>query len=352
MNNISLKSIKYESIKAIFTSIADSEKISRAAIAEKTNLSLVTVGKIADALLDLNVISQVKEIKPQAGRRAGLLSVNENKFALILDITSYDFQIAVLDLRLSLVEHNRYTYKPNLAYVDNLHTFIAESIVFLNRLFDMDNCFGVAVALPGPYHSETDSVSADRIPELSSIQIRNTVRRYFPQVPLLIDSQINAAAKSNISHVEGYLSKNILYWYISQGYVCGAFTVGGELILGKDSHACDFGQMIVRRDLTLENLLRSCGDEESCVQALAGAIYNVIRVMNPHMLIMEYDVPFSCDHIFSLIHDRLIEKYGMNEAEIPEMRGACCRFRNSHRGLTMGLRELWLDRIVFGNSLD
>lgn len=36
MNNISLRSIKYESIKAIFTSIADSEKISRAEISEKT----------------------------------------------------------------------------------------------------------------------------------------------------------------------------------------------------------------------------------------------------------------------------------------------------------------------------
>lgn len=53
MNNISLRSIKYESIKAIFTSIADSEKISRAEISEKTGLSLVTIGKIADALSTL-----------------------------------------------------------------------------------------------------------------------------------------------------------------------------------------------------------------------------------------------------------------------------------------------------------
>ena len=34
--------------------------------------------------------------------------------------------------------------------------------------------------------------------------------------------------------------------------------------------------------------------------------------------------------------------------EMPELRRAWCKFYNAHRGLTMGLRELWLDRIVFG----
>ena len=127
MNNISLRSIKYESIKAIFTSIADSEKISRAEISEKTGLSLVTIGKIADALLDLDIISQVKEVRPQAGRRAGMLSVNENKFALILDFTSYEFRYAVLDLRLSMTEKSQYQYRNELTFEENLGCFLAET---------------------------------------------------------------------------------------------------------------------------------------------------------------------------------------------------------------------------------
>ena len=60
MNNISLKSIKYESIKAIINSISEADRISRAEISEKTDLSLVTVGKIADALLERNVVTQIK----------------------------------------------------------------------------------------------------------------------------------------------------------------------------------------------------------------------------------------------------------------------------------------------------
>lgn len=350
MNNISLKSIKYESIKAIFTSIADAEKISRAAISEKTDLSLVTVGKIADALLDMNIICQVKEIKPQAGRRAGLLSVNNDKVALILDISTYDFSITILNLHLCLVEHTHYTYKPDISYSDNLNHFCSEALGLIKRKYDMADCFGVGVALPGPYNPETDTTMSLRTPELCDIKVRETVSRYFTDVPLLIDSQINAAAKSNVSCIEGYGKKNILYWYVGKSYVCGAYLVGGELILGKDRRACDFGRLIARRGMTLDDLIALTCDETACAEAITGAVYNVIKTINPHTLIMEFDVDYCCDNLLDLIRERLISNYGMTESDVPEMSRACCRFRNSHRGLTMGLRELWLDKLVFGTA--
>lgn len=165
MNNISLRSIKYESIKAIFTSIADSEKISRAEISEKTGLSLVTIGKIADALLDLDIISQVKEVRPQAGRRAGMLSVNENKFALILDFTSYEFRYAVLDLRLSMTEKSQYQYRNELTFEENLGCFLAETKAAIDTKLSLENCFGIGIAVSGPYNSDSDRVISSRVPE-------------------------------------------------------------------------------------------------------------------------------------------------------------------------------------------
>ena len=133
MNNITLKSIKCESIKSIFASIADAEKISRADISAKTELSLVTVGKVADALLDMNIVCQVKEVKPQAGRRAGLLGVNPDKFAVILDITSYDFRVAVLDLRLHMVEKYVFNNKHDISYEEGLNAFFADTAAYIGR---------------------------------------------------------------------------------------------------------------------------------------------------------------------------------------------------------------------------
>lgn len=347
MNNISLRSIKYESIKAIFTSIADSEKISRAEISEKTGLSLVTIGKIADALLDLDIISQVKEVRPQAGRRAGMLSVNENKFALILDFTSYEFRYAVLDLRLSMTEKSQYQYRNELTFEENLGCFLAETKAAIDTKLSLENCFGIGIAVSGPYNSDSDRVISSRVPELCTISLERTVAKHFPDMIIRIDSQVNAAAKSNITHVDNYKEKNIVYWYIGNSYVCGAYLVGGNLILGKDKHACQFGAMRFSDGETLEGKLEKCDDIEAYADTLSSAVGTVIRILSPHLLIIEYDAKFVCSDIIPLIKTNLIEKYGILHENMPDMIRACCKYRNSHRGLTMDLRDLWLDRLVF-----
>ncbi len=348
MNNISLKSIKYESIKAIFTSIADSERISRAEISEKTNLSLVTIGKIADALLDLDIICQVKEVRPQAGRRAGLLSINEDRFALIIDLTSYDFRFTVLNLRLSLVEKKMYTYKHDLSFEENLAEFLSEARSALNGKYSLENCFGVGVAVSGPYNLESDTVLTTRVPELCSIKLDGTIKKYFPQSNIKIDSQVNAAAKSNVANVEGYAEKNIVYWYIGNSYVCGAYLVGGNLILGKDGHACRFGALKFSDGDFLADKLDKCENIESYAYYLSHAICSVIRILSPHILIVEDDSKFKNEDIVPLLQKNLLEKYDVPESNMPDMIRACCKFRNSHRGLTMDLRETWLERVVFG----
>ena len=104
MTVMNLKTIKWESVKSIFGAIASAEQISRAQISEITGLSLVTVGKVADALLDMDMITQEKQIKVTAGRRAGLLAINKEKFVLILDLSSRVFRFSVLNLRLELLE--------------------------------------------------------------------------------------------------------------------------------------------------------------------------------------------------------------------------------------------------------
>ena len=347
-NSVILKSIKYESIKAIFTSIADAERISRAEISAKTDLSLVTVGKIADALLELGIVSQIKEVRPQAGRRAGLLSVNQDKFAVILNITSYEFRCAILNLQLNLIERYAFAYRSNCTFQENLAAFLGEASQYVNRKYNMTECFGVGVAVPGPYRAEDDAVLSSRVPELCAIRLKESVRRYFKDVPLLIDSHINAAARSNITHVEDYARKNIVYWYVGSHYTCGVYLVNGSLILGKDGHACDFGSVTQLTDLTLEDKISLCRNENECAEPLANALYNTAKVLSPHTMILDFDLPYSCDRLIPLMEDILKMKYRMKPDEIPELRRAWCKSFNAHRGLTMGLRELWLDRIVFG----
>lgn len=350
MNNITLKSIKCESIKSIFSSIADAEKISRAEISAKTDLSLVTVGKVADALLDMNIVCQVKEVKPQAGRRAGLLGVNPDKFAVILDITSYDFRVSVLDLRLHMVEKYIFNNKHDASYEENLNGFFYDAAMYIDRKYNFDNCFGIGVSCPGPYNESLDSVHTPRIPELRSLKLKEILRRYFKNLPLLIDSHINAAARSNILHVEDYEEKNIVYWYVGTRNVCGAFMVKGEITLGREHMACEFGKMVDLSGLTLEERISLSHTPEDFATALTQPMYTIIKVLNPHTFIIECDIPHTYDEILPLLKARLIREFKYNESEFPEFYKACCKFRNSHRGLTMGLRDMWIDKLVFGNN--
>lgn len=350
MNNSNLRSIKYESIKAIFNAISECEKISRAEIADITGLSLVTIGKIADALIDFEIISQVKEIRHQAGRRAGLLSVNDAKFALVLDFTSYEFRYSVLNLRLCLLEKNQYHYQESLSFEENFRRFLSETRAYIDSKYSLSNCFGIGVAVSGPYNTDSDRVISSRVPELCTIKLERVISQHFPNLIIKIDSQVNAAAKSNITHVDGYKEKNIVYWYIGNSYVCGAYLVNGQLILGKDKHACQFGAMRLYDGETLEDKLEKCNDLESYADALSLTIETVIRILSPHMLIIEYDAKFVCEDIIPLLRKNLYEKYCVTQEMMPDMIRACCKFRNSHRGLTMDLRELWLDRLVFGED--
>lgn len=350
MNNISLKSIKYESIKSIFTSIADAEKISRAAISELTDLSLVTVGKIADALLDMNVISQVKEVRPQAGRRAGLLSVNEEKFAVIFDLTSRDFRCALLNLRLCLIEKFAHTYNCERSYEENLTAFLQSTADQLSEKYNLADCYGIGASVPGAYKKQTDTISTRRIPELRNIGLKKLISRYFPDQTVLIDSHINASAKSNVRRVEDYLEKNVIYYYVNPHFVIGVYIVNGELILGKNNHACDFGYLVDSSGKTLEETLCACSTPEEYAVVLSRSIYNMIRAFNPHEIILECDIPIPCDDIVPFIREDIMNRYGLTEEELPAMTRARCKFRNSHRGLAIGLRELWLESLVFANN--
>ena len=121
LERINLSSIKKESVRAIFNAITGKDQISRAEIAEITGLSLMTVGKVVDALLERHVIIQSKEIKNMAGRRAGLVSLNTDKFFMIIDLTARNMSMTVMNIALNIVDKIVYEYNSDFYYEENLY---------------------------------------------------------------------------------------------------------------------------------------------------------------------------------------------------------------------------------------
>lgn len=353
MRNISLQSIKEESVRSIFTSIASRDSVSRADVSGETDLSLVTVGKVADALLEMNVIYQIKEVSTHAGRRARLLSVNDKKYAVILDLTHRSFGGIVLNLRLNFVEMLSFSYDLSRSYAENLQSFFAETSRTLMQKYETTDCYGVGVSLPGTYDPTTDIVDNSRICELNAIPLGATLQRYFPDLPLFIDSSVNAAARSNISQIPDYRKKNILYWFIGEDMTGGAFVVKGEVIVGRGSHFCDFGSVRDSYGRSLAQKIALAENAADYARIIALDAANVIRILAPHVVILEcafHEKREENRNLFlSALRELLIADHSFTEDSLPEFIGAGCKVRQSHRGIAMRLREMWIDRLISAN---
>ena len=355
MDNISLKSIKWESIKAIFHSIASAEQISRAEISKQTGLSLMTVGKVADALLDMNIIVQAKETKSSAGRRAGLLSLSPENYAVILDLTSRNFIMTIINMRLNIVEKYHYSYIDDYYFEENLTLFLKEVSIFLSRNLKTEACIGFGVSLPGAYSPETDRCNSIRLPELSQIPIAESVAILTPD-RLCIEGCFNAAATSNIARIPNYRDKSILYCFVGENNVGGTVVHHGEILRGAHNAAGNFGHMVIQRGRTLESAIRADNTPAENAFELAKAIRNMIMVIDPDTIILEcelyrnYNVPAgecSGEEFVQLVRQVLTEKFEITEDALPEFISGGCKFRHSHRGLTMKLREQWLYEQIF-----
>lgn len=350
MENINLRSIRWESIKAVFLSIARSEKISRADISAETDLSLMTVGKVADALMDIQVIEQCKESKNSAGRRAGLLSIKKNIYSVILDMTSKDFSCCVMDLRLNPVDKIPYTYVDSMSLADNLDRFLQNVSSVLSRERKSEDCIGVGVAVPGAYIPKTKRTNCQDLPELDTIDLNETVGKYFPGLPLLIESAYSASAMSNAALISGYKEKVIFYWSVSKNGVHGAIIPHGNILQGAHYSAGNFGQVVIPSGVTLNDMIKKTNSVKDNATALVRSIHNVIRLADPDAVILECTMYENGKDFCNLIRNILIDEFRLPADAMPEIIVSDNDAHHAFRGLTIKLRKNWLhDRIFTEN---
>ena len=346
MSSFNLANIRLESVKSIFTAIAGSEQISRSEIAGITGLSLVTAGKIADALLDIGILKQQKQVKATAGRRAGLLTINTDKFALVLDLSKKNFVFSVLDLALTPLESVVHTYKNDRLYEDNLRDFLNDIADHVYRQFDLTDCFGFGVALPGVYHPDTDSVAASYIPEIQNVRLKELLAEQFPMLPVFMDDGVRLSALSNVSVLPDYRQKNVLYWFIGKDNTAGTFLMRGDFLEGSLSRACDFGNILLPAGNTVWAALQRCKSPEEFAAVLSMPVHNCIQILSPHVILLEFESMENCGSVVPELSKILHEKYHHRYNHLPDILGIHYETKQSHRGLVMQLRSYWLERII------
>ena len=108
MREEGLAGIRQKSIEKIFAALSDGRTTTRADIAEKTGLSLVTIGKVLSGFAEAGLIVQEKEKGYAPGRKSLICSLDPSKRFLI----ATDEGLFIVDLTGRIIEETKYREDP------------------------------------------------------------------------------------------------------------------------------------------------------------------------------------------------------------------------------------------------
>ncbi len=113
-----------ENLLSCYGALCENGALTRAELAEQTHLSIMTTGKIADAMIECGILSEQKLPCQGAGRRPGNLQFDSRPMFLILGLYCRRFTAHVLSPDMQAKELCTYDYNDIFPFDDNLLIFL------------------------------------------------------------------------------------------------------------------------------------------------------------------------------------------------------------------------------------
>lgn len=113
-----------ENLLSCFASLCENSSMTRAELATATELSIMTTGKIADALIECGILTEQKLPVQSAGRRPGTMCFLSKPLFLVLNVSSRRFSAHLLSPSLKSRELCVHDYNDIFPFDDNLLIFL------------------------------------------------------------------------------------------------------------------------------------------------------------------------------------------------------------------------------------
>jgi len=299
---------------------ATRKKISRAEIAAHTGLSLMTVGKAADALLEMGAAVQSRGERAAAGRKAGLIELNPARFCVVFDLRGSRFRAYIINPQLEITSHIAYIVDKNYYYDENICMFLKNAGSFFKIELNMSECFGVGAVLS----AEGEKVFKNGPPGPGYPDIKRTFAEAMPSGP---DSTFFCTGVGGASaFFEG--TKKRAFYFMPGSYSDCAFIDGGSVIF-----SADFNGVITCGGKKL-------GGGDISASDLAVLLHNISQIFAPDEIIME--PPFEnaagklAEELKTSLHELGCRTPLIYKPESPL----------SVTGAARKLRTAWFDRLI------
>lgn len=201
-----------ENIIKVFNCICENSPISRKSIAEMTDLSIMTVGKVVDGLRKAHVLRSSKQQYITRGRRAAVLMPNITKYIIVIDIAMNMLIVDVFDMTMRLRLHREMQLEYCALNDVESDDFIKSVIGEILQTYNSRGCIGISIVFHGKYSKDDGRISSSESFQLSSFRIEKRFEIAFPAAPLVRISCPYAAA----AEIATREKENFLYLCISE----------------------------------------------------------------------------------------------------------------------------------------
>jgi predicted NBD/HSP70 family sugar kinase len=309
----------------------------------------MTVGKIIDTFTDNNIVAQIKETKDSAGRKANLIKLNPDRYCSVIDLTTYNFTITIIDFCLNYYNKLTCSYNNDYDYKDNLYIFFKNIQIYLLKQFTANaRFFGTGVILPGSYNRDADIVTYDKIPEFDNINIISMIENVMQNKIDQIDIDADAVARS-LMNTERYIKnsfseKIIIYINIAKNNdLHSAIIINGQVIKGASSEAGNINDILLREDIKFQNSQTKKKKFDPANNEFLTLLYILIQLINPHVIILESEDFRQNSDIENNIYEKLKNDFKLKKHMIPEIIAVVSLINHAHRGQAVKLRDKWFE---------
>ena len=336
--------LKSESILEIFQAATSKNRISRAEIAKITGLSVVTVGKVADALLSLKILRQTVSLDGVRGRKSRVLSVSGSIYIVVYNLAAAVYSVHICDLTLRTTD--TFSYHPNPDYFadENSHFFFEQAACYVSEKINIQKCCGCAILTPGDYDDYTDRILSPRSPQLTGLAIRSIFEEYsFGMVPPVI-GDIRRFTVGTIHSAMGK-NTNILCVFLDKQDISSCYLQYGDSV--ENLRFCKFGNVGAGGGKTVEDFICRNPDVDQALTVLSNTLYWIFSVVPIDKIVLTGSLYADPGALTILIRERIAGIRPDQDSGLPEVLGIDCRVAAVHNA-AQSIKEKWFLKNILG----
>lgn len=323
MNNVSLtqSSIKERNKKRIIETLWRHSPISRTDLARFSGLNKATITNIINEIEADNMVVNVGRKKSKVGRAPELLMFNEKYgFSVAIIIRAGVINLAISDALVNILWEHDFLYDPReepLTVLENAAKVLEEQINKFRG--EYGSLLGIGIGTSSLLRRDDDLMYAVHSISWFDVPLGEFFRQKF-KVPILVDTAANNAMLGEQYFGAARNVSNAVFLSVGKG-IGGGLLLGDQIYRGKSGFAGDLGHFMIDPDGppcpcgnvgcwevmgsalaiqegTLQEVVEKAegGDSKSITllnsmgHALGMGIANLVRVLNPELVILGGDI--------------------------------------------------------------